>query len=342
MGGKGKKERKEGIYNMTIEEIASMAGVSRTAVSRYLNNGYISEEKKEKISKIIKETGYQPSRQAQMLRTKKTKLIGVVLPKINSEAVSRIAAGISNILSKEGFQILLANTENNVDKELEYLNLFKSNQVDGIIFIATILGKKHKEIFKNLKIPIIVVGQKVEEVSCIYHDDFNAAKELTEIMIKKGKRKIAYIGVTIKDKAAGLSRKNGYLEALKKNNIIVDGSIMAEGDFSIESGYEKMKSFFEQKQQIDAVFCATDSIAIGAMEYIKQINKTIPDEISIVGVGHTKMSQVVSPKLTTVHYFYKTSGIEAANMILSLLRQQSFARKEMKLGYRIIEQESTL
>lgn len=327
---------------MTIEEIANMAGVSRAAVSRYLNNGYISEEKKEIISKVIKETGYQPSRQAQMLRTKKTKLIGVVLPKINSESISRIVAGISAVLSKEDFQILLANTENKLEKELEYLNLFRNNQVDGIIFIATILSKKHKEVLNDLKIPVIIVGQKIEEVSCIYHDDFGAAKELTEIMIKTGKRKIAYIGVTVKDKAAGLSRKNGYLEALKKNNIAIDTTIMKEGEFSMESGYEKMKLLLEEKKEIDAVFCATDSIAIGAMECIKAQKRIIPDEISIVGIGHTKMSQVVSPKLTTVHYYYKTSGIEAATMILALLKQQSFAKKEMKLGYYIVKQQSTV
>lgn len=106
---------------MTIAEIAKLAGVSRAAVSRYLNNGYISEEKKQKIKKVIEQTGYRPSLQAQTLRTKKSKLIGIVLPKINSETISRIVAGISQVLSEKGFQILLANTENNVQKELEYL-----------------------------------------------------------------------------------------------------------------------------------------------------------------------------------------------------------------------------
>ena len=97
---------------MNINEIAWLAGVSRTTVSRYLNNGYVSEEKKEKIRKVIEETGYQPSTQAQMLRTKKTKLVGVVLPKINSDTISREVAGISDVLAKRGYQIILANTNN--------------------------------------------------------------------------------------------------------------------------------------------------------------------------------------------------------------------------------------
>ena len=115
---------------MNINEIAKMAGVSRATVSRYLNNGYVSEEKKKVISKVIEETGYQPSSQAQMLRTKKTKLVGVILPKIDSNTISREVAGISDILTQKGYQMILANTNNSVEEELKYLSLFKDNQVD--------------------------------------------------------------------------------------------------------------------------------------------------------------------------------------------------------------------
>ena len=110
---------------MNINEIAKLAGVSRTTVSRYLNDGYVSEEKKEKIRKVIQETGYQPSAQAQMLRTKKTKLVGVVLPKINSDTISREVAGISDVLTKKGYQIILANTNNDIEEELKSLSLFR-------------------------------------------------------------------------------------------------------------------------------------------------------------------------------------------------------------------------
>ena len=97
---------------MTIKEIAKLAGVSSAAVSRYLNGGYVSDEKKEQIKKVIDETGYQPSAQARMLRTKKACLIGVVVPKINSESISRITAGIEKVLSERNYQMLLAGTDN--------------------------------------------------------------------------------------------------------------------------------------------------------------------------------------------------------------------------------------
>ena len=118
---------------MTIKEIAKLAGVSSAAVSRYLNGGYVSDEKKEQIKKVIDETGYQPSAQARMLRTKKACLIGVVVPKINSESISRITAGIEKVLSERNYQMLLAGTDNTPAKEIEYMRLFENYPVDGII-----------------------------------------------------------------------------------------------------------------------------------------------------------------------------------------------------------------
>ena len=121
---------------MNINEIARLAGVSRATVSRYLNDGYVSDEKKAVIRKVIEETGYQPSSQAQMLRTKKTKLVGVIIPKINSDTVGRMVAGISDVLNRSGYQLLLANTDNNIEEELKYLHLFKDNQVDCLLYTS--------------------------------------------------------------------------------------------------------------------------------------------------------------------------------------------------------------
>lgn len=112
---------------MTINEIAKMAGVSRATVSRYLNDGYVSEEKKERIAGVIAETGYIPSSQAQMLRTKKTGLIGVIIPKISSDSIGRMVDGIGEELAKEGYQLLLASTNNNEREEVRYLQTFRNN-----------------------------------------------------------------------------------------------------------------------------------------------------------------------------------------------------------------------
>lgn len=324
---------------MTINEIAHLAGVSRATVSRYLNNGYVSEEKKEKIQKVIEETGYVPSSQAQMLRTKKTKLIGVILPKISSSTISRMTAGISDVITKYGYMMLLANTNNDEKEELKYLQLFRDNQVDGIIFIATVFTKKHIKLLKECKVPVVILGQRLSGYSCVYQDDYNASFDITSKMIEKGK-KIGYIGVIEKDEAAGKNRKKGFIDALKHNGIEIDTSLMFEGGFNIENGYENMKLLFEKAPDIDSVFCATDTVALGALTYIKEKNIKVPEQIQIVGTGDTPMGEVVEPKLSTVHFYYKTSGSEAGKTLMDILETGENVKKEIKMGYEIVLRES--
>lgn len=326
---------------MTIAEIAKRAGVSKACVSRYLNNGYVSEEKRKKIRMVIEETGYTPSRQAQGLRTGKTHTIGVVLPKIDSETISMIASGISQILTENGFRMLLANTENEVRKELQYLDLFKNDRVDGVIFIATILSHLHQDIIESMPMPVVMVGQRADYLSCIYHDDRGAARELTELMIDKGRKRIGYIGVTKEDQAAGAERYAGFCDALKHRGIRLDTKRMQLSDFTLEGGYAATERLMTAAPDTDAIFCSTDNIGIGAMQYLKGIGKQIPKDIMVVGTGHSKMSEIVTPTLTTAHYFYHNSGAEAANMLLQLLENGIDMKKQIQLGYEIVEQQST-
>lgn len=325
---------------MNINEIAELAGVSRATVSRYLNDGYVSAEKKERIGKVIQETGYQPSSQAQMLRTKKTGLIGVIIPKINSEAVSRMVAGISLVLAKAGFQLLLANTDNKEKEELKYLNLFRDNHVDGIILIGTIFTREHKTLLKNLSVPIVILGQKLDGYSCVYHDDYHASKELAHILAKSGKT-IGYLGVTKKDESAGHSRKKGFLDGLHESHVEVPEQLMMETDFSIEGAYEKTKEMLQVEPGIDSIFCATDNIAMGAMMYVRELGKRMPEDIQIVGFGDTKMAMVSTPTLTTVHLYYKTSGMEAATMLLDVINNDELVHKQIKIGYKVVKNSST-
>ena len=174
--------------SMNISEIAKLAGVSSAAVSRYFNNGYISEEKKEAIRKVVEQTGYRPSVQAQTLRTKKTKMIGVIVPKVASTSIGKIVEGILSVLNESGYQMLLAVTQNNPKKELEYLAAFNDKQVDGVIFAATILTAEHKRALKKLSVPVILVGQQYPGHCCIYHDDYHATRDLTGAVVAMGRR----------------------------------------------------------------------------------------------------------------------------------------------------------
>lgn len=324
---------------MNINEIANLAQVSRATVSRYLNQGYVSEEKKERIKQVIEETGYKPSAQAQMLRTKKTQLIGVILPRISSESVSHMVSGISQVLSKEGFQLLLANTNNDEKQELNYLKIFAENHVDGIILIGTIFTKEHLRLLKELKVPVVILGQRLPGYTSVYYDDYEAAKELTQRLLRKGSQ-IGYIGATRKDAATGEGRYRGFCAALEEAQVEILPDAMVESPFSIDGGHDCMERLLEQNPELDSIFCATDNIAIGAMTYLQEIGKKIPEEVQLVGFGDTSISRVIIPKLTTVHFYYHTSGAEAAKMLMEALQSEKPVHKELKMGYDIIDRSS--
>ncbi len=325
---------------MNIGDIAEMAGVSRAAVSRYLNDGYISEEKREKIRKVIEATGYKPSVMAQTLRTKKTKLIGVILPRINSDSISSVVEGISREISKSGYEMLIATTANDPDKELEYLRIFSKNRVDGVILLATVLTKEHKKLLKSMSIPTVVVGQRMEGFSCVYHDDFGAGSYITEKMINRGRKRIGYITVLKDDIAVGQDRINGFRESMNKASLAIPEEWIVTADFSIESGFEKMKELLDRAPDLDGVICATDSIAAGAMNYLKESGRKIPEDISLAGFGDNRVSGVTTPKITTIHFHYLEGGEKAAAAMMELLRGGNPAVVEMKIGYEYIERES--
>lgn len=327
---------------MTITEIAKMADVSVSAVSRYLNNGYVSEEKAKRIKAVIEKTGYRPSKQAQSMRTGKSKVIGVILPKISSESIARVADGISEVLSAAGYQMLLASTENNPKKEIEYLQLLNNNPVDGILFSASVFDKAHKEALKRLSVPLVVIGQKFEGYAGVYHDDYGAACAVTKQLIESGRRCIAHICVNQKDEAAGAKRTKAFYDTMKKYQVFAEPQMVIESSFALDGGYEIMKQLLDKTPDIDGVFCATDSLAVGAMTYLKEIGKRIPQDIAVVGIGHNRMSRVVTPVLTTAHLHYRTSGVEAAKMLVEMIEQKQTISKQLMLGYEVIKGNSTV
>ncbi len=326
---------------MNISEFAEYAGVSKSAVSRYFNNGYLSSDKREKIEKAIEETGYSPSFSAQTIKTRVTKLVGVILPKLSSESCARITEGISQVLYEHGYQILLVNTANDYSKELEYLELFRQNRVDGVIFLATIFTEVHRSLMNKMHIPVIIVGQQYKGFSCVCHDDYGAAYALTELMLKKGAVSPAYIGVTDEDKAAGEARHNGFLKALSDNGIKLDKQRSAVAEFTVDSGYSSAKKIFSAAERPDCIFCATDNIAAGAVLFCRENGIKIPEDVMICGVGDSKIGAMAAVPITSARLHYKTAGIEAAQMLLNAIGRASDVPKIMKLDYEIVEREST-
>ncbi len=327
---------------MNIAEIARRAGVSSAAVSRYFNNGYISEEKREKIRLVVEETGYRPSLQAQTLRTRKTKLIGVILPKIDSAvAIGSMVAGILSVLNEKGYQLLLADTQNNPAKELEYLSVFNEKQVDGVIFIATVFTNAHKKALKNMQVPIVLAGQALPGFHCVYHDDYHAFYDITRMVLEKGRKRLGFVSVFHQDQAAGLERYRGFCDSMREFGEKNPEDKYVIADFTMESGYEKAGELLTKSGGLDGIVCATDSIAIGVMQYLKEQGMKIPRDVMVTGHGDSVLSKVITPTLTTIRYSYEESGRLAASMLLEILEKGESSVREMKMGYEIVEKEST-
>lgn len=350
--------------NMTIKEIAKLAGVSSAAVSRYLNGGYVSEEKKEQIKKVIDETGYQPSAQARILRTKKACLVGVVVPKINSESISRVTAGIQQVLSSRGYQMLLASTDNDPGKEVTYLKLFENYPVDGIILIGTVITAEHRKFLKNSKVPVVVVGQYTKYANCIYHDDYGAGRAMGKAVAaalkqevgnsgKENRGNVAYIGVTEEDKAVGVAREDGFRAGLKASGVELEESCIRKAEFTMDSGYRAAMNLLEQKPDIRILSCATDTIAAGAIEALLTYSrKPVPEKaqnaggrmeyilnssgIRVTGFGDNQFLKAVTGGIPTVHFGYKTSGIRGAELLLDVIERGERIPVEIKLGFRVL------
>ncbi|HIQ98874.1 MAG TPA: LacI family DNA-binding transcriptional regulator [Candidatus Scybalocola faecavium] len=321
---------------MNIKDIAQMSGVSRATVSRYLNHGYVSDEKKQKIKEVIEKTGYVPSTQAQMLRTKQTRLIGVIIPKINSETVSRILKGIGQVLESRGYHMLVANTENHYEKELEYLKIFANDRVDGVILLASIRTRQHHKLLAQLPVPVVIAGQETEKYSCVFHDDRNAAKALTLRLLEKGCKNPVFLGVTDADTAAGMNRRLGFEDALKAHGLWSDHIPERACEFDSASGYNRMKELIDSGIRFDGVLCATDNIAAGALRALREAGIDVPGQIKLAGFGDTQLASLVTPPMTTVHYHYEESGKEAAEMVMEQIRSGTRCVKSVMLGYEIV------
>lgn len=322
---------------MNISEIAERAGVSRAAVSRYFNNGYISDEKREEIRRVVEETGYHPSLNAQTLRTKKTRMIGVIVPKIASASIGRIVEGILSVLNANGYQMILAVTQNNPKQEMEYLGSFDNKRVDGVILIATVFSAEYKKLLKSLTVPVVIVGQQLSGYSCVFHDDYHATYDLTRLLLEKGRERLGYIGAIQQDRAVGSERYRGFCDAVRdagheglEKNFVVAA-------FSVASGYEKTGELLKACESLDGIICATDTMAAGAMQYLCEQGIRVPEQVLVAGHGDSEMARVTAVPLITVHYSYEKSGETAVRMLLELLEEKRTSCEEVRLGYYIVD-----
>ncbi len=331
---------------MKISEIAALAGVSSAAVSRYLNGGSISEEKRLKIKKIIEETGYVPNVAARSLRQRRSNSIGVIVPKINSDSVSNLLEGVSSVLSRSGYLTIFGNAGNDRKQELDYLRMMQEVKLAGIILMGTVLTPAHIKFFNESETPIVVCGQNHPSVSCIYHDDRSAAREIARYVIAKGRRRLAYVGSVEDDLSVGLNRRLGVEDAMREASMNPEELVRTQVLFTVDEGSKGMNGILDGGFQPDGVICATDTLAVGAMKALMERGFRIPEDVSVGGIGGGLAGTVISPALTTVRLFHLESGEKAAGLLLSMIKYslthsgEKLPLTHTMLGYTLIERDS--
>lgn len=320
----------------TISDIAKLSGVAKSTVSRYLNGGSVSEATKKKIEHVIKETGYIPNTFARSLKAKKPNIIGTIVPRLDSYATSQTLIGIDEQLRKLNYQMLISNTSQNLKREIENIHSMARQKVAGIILLATQITDTHLNTFNQLQIPVLLVGQQHKNVYSVIHNDFEAAYELGRYILSKGHRKIAFLGVTEKDIAVGVNRKEGFKRAVQE----VEGCEIKfyETSFKMDEAIQKVPSILDEFNPTILV-CATDNIALGAIKAAHLKGIKIPSDLSVTGFGGYDVTEIIHPALTTAKFYYKEAGEMAAQSMVKLLNGEKIAPLILS-KYKIIERES--
>lgn len=329
---------------ITIDEIAKLAGVSKTTVSRVLNNKPdVKPETREIIMSLISKYDFQPNAFAKAISLKKSQTIGLIIPYeadyiFSNPFYAEVMRGISTEIDKHGYYLLLCYTH-----EDNYIDIYKQKRVDGYILMSP--GRYHKDIVKLLKevnAPFVATAKVPGERNVLYVDvnNYLGAVLAVEYLISLGHKRIGFIINGPQILASSQERLKGYRTILSKHGIEYDKEIVKIGDTSVKSGYTAMKQLLELGDSLTAVFVANDMMAIGAIKAIKEEGKNIPNDISVIGFDDIPLAEVIDPPLTTVRQPAFEKGEKAAKLLIKMIEQKEKIKSEV-LRVELIVRNST-
>lgn len=292
---------------VTINDIAKAAGVSRATVSRVLNDsGYVKDETRQKILKAIKELNYTPSAIARSLSTSKTNTIGVIVPEINNPFFGEIIKGISQIADEHNLNIILCDTDENMEKELKALKLLKEQRIQGIIITPTSaeneFNSEYLRTLENFGIPIILVDGHVKyaNFSGVFVDHIKGAYDGTEALIKAGHRKIAMITGRMNSRPAK-DRLIGYKKALAIYNIPIKDEYIFHGDYQHEKAYEATKKILKLKDRPSAIFVSSNMMILGCIKALREEKLHIPEDMAIIGFDKLEVLNIIGMNISFIN-----------------------------------------
>lgn len=306
----------------TIYDVARLAGVSSATVSRVLNHhATVKPATRERVMRAIRELDYQVNLLASALNTGQTRTIGLILPDIANPFFAEIARGVEESAAENGFNIVMCNTHEQVEREASYVQVLRQKHVDGIIFTSAYLDDRNIVALHNSGFPLVLVSREVEElaVDSIRTDDFAGGYQATRHLIALGHTRIALLAGPLRTKPS-LDRKKGYEAALERADLPLDPALTFSGEFNLESGVAMAEQLLGAGTPFTAIVAGNDLIAAGAIKVLRRRGIKVPEDVSVIGYDGTALAEMMEPELTTVAQQMHEMGRQATDLLLSRIQ----------------------
>ena len=329
----------------TVKDIAKKLGLHHSTVSRALRDySDISEETKQKVRKLAREMNYSPNIVAQSLKTKRTKLIGIIVPEILHNFFSRAISGIENIVYRKGFVPIVLQSNESSEREVLNIDAMITNRVAGLIVSISqnTFSGRHFQKLIDKKVPLVFFDRVVMGLKAGYviSDDERGAFKGVQYLINKGYKKIVHISGP-EELTICKNRLKGYQKALQKNRIPQDPDLIYHGTLHEKNGYETMQEILTKGSLPDAIFAVNDPVAMGAYKKIKESGLKMPEDIAILGFSNNEISSYLDPALSTIDQFPGKIGKLAAEILFDQIEGKKSQKTIKNLSTELIERETT-
>ncbi|MDF9855755.1 DNA-binding LacI/PurR family transcriptional regulator [Paenibacillus sp. PastF-1] len=314
---------------ITIKDVARLAGVSVATVSRVMNGrDRVSDATRKKIQRIIEELNFVPNTMAASMVNKKTHMLAVVVPEIQNPFYTAVIGGTVEAAKKEGFSTLVVSTYNDEAEEEEFFEGFLGRNVDGIILIGT-----HKEagFYRNIRKPTILVDRYINDCGHdgVLIDNFRGAYEAAKHFVEYGHERIAIIDGA-HDFNDGKDRYWGYHQALHEHGIVPEPGYHKQGKWLEEDGYRFTMELMQSAEPPTAIFATNNVICTGAIKAIRDLNLRIGEDISLIGFDENELAQFVQPRVTVVGRPMREMGIQATEMLIQKIKTPPGEQTKLK------------
>lgn len=331
----------------SLEDIALKAGVSRSTVSRVINNEpHVSEKTRRRVMAVIEREGFAPNPAARALVTQRTKVIGVVIPVrpfvIFEDAFyfPTLLHGVSRVSNERDYAMLLWLGQSDEDEKRFYQRISSNRLVDGVVIASATHDNPLVAHFFEMNVPFVLVERPAhhqDQISYVTIDNVEAASDAVSHLISVGRRRVGSITGSLVN-TDGIDRVEGYKRALHAARLPVDESLIVEGNFTYRSGYMGMKILLARS--VDAVFAASDVTARGALQALHEAGVRVPDDVAVVGFDDLPTAVQVRPRLTTVRQPIEEKGASAAALLLDMLETNTYEPRRVVLPTQLIVRES--